>query len=108
MLPAAKRGPHTNGLSPPNGRSTPAIRKLADDVLHWSPSSGAWWRRTHLDARPRLLLLRANCDRGLPLLFEAAAFGAGLASGAAARQSVASRLESVAGRHSRQRLDEAP
>ena len=26
MLPEAKRGPHTNELSPPNGRSTPAIR----------------------------------------------------------------------------------
>jgi len=26
---AAKRGPHTSGLSPPNGRSTPVIRKLA-------------------------------------------------------------------------------
>lgn len=34
MLPAAKRGPHTNGLSPPNGRSTPVIRKLADEVLY--------------------------------------------------------------------------
>src|SRR4051794_15214335 len=33
MLPAAKRGPHTNGLSPPNGRPTPGIRKLADEVL---------------------------------------------------------------------------
>jgi hypothetical protein len=33
MLPAAKRGPHTNGLSPPNGRLTPVIRKLGDEVL---------------------------------------------------------------------------
>jgi hypothetical protein len=39
-VPAAKRGPHTNGPSPPNGRSTPGIRKLADEVLHRSPSSG--------------------------------------------------------------------
>src|SRR3954453_15270897 len=30
MSPAAKRGPHTKGLSPPNGRSMPAIRRLAD------------------------------------------------------------------------------
>src|SRR4051794_3523961 len=35
MLLAAKRGPHTNGLSPPNWRSTPVVRKLGDEVLHW-------------------------------------------------------------------------
>src|SRR5215218_5934295 len=35
MLPAAKRGPHTNALSPPNGRSMPVIRKLRDEVLYW-------------------------------------------------------------------------
>ncbi len=34
MLPAARRGLHTNGLSPPNGRSTPVIHKLGDEVLH--------------------------------------------------------------------------
>src|SRR3984957_5357364 len=31
MLPGARRGLHTNGLSPPNGRLTPLIRKLADE-----------------------------------------------------------------------------
>ena len=30
-LPAARHVPHTNGPSPPNGRSTPLIRKPADE-----------------------------------------------------------------------------
>src|ERR1700727_1626483 len=38
MLPAAKRGLHTNGLSPPNGRSTPVIRKLGDELCIASSS----------------------------------------------------------------------
>src|SRR3954452_18188821 len=50
MFPAAKRGPRTNGPSPRNGRSTPAIRKLADEVLHRSPSS---WDLAVADIRPR-------------------------------------------------------
>jgi uncharacterized HhH-GPD family protein len=33
MLLGVRRGPHTNGLSLPNGRSTLLIRKLADEVL---------------------------------------------------------------------------
>src|SRR4051812_47339841 len=45
MLPAAKRGPHTNGLSPPNGRSTPVIRKLADEVCCTTSSSARGDRR---------------------------------------------------------------
>src|SRR4051812_13900970 len=32
MLPAARRGPHTNGPSPPSWRSTPLSRKLGDEA----------------------------------------------------------------------------
>ena len=34
-LPAARHVPHTNGPSPPNGRSTPLIRQQADERPSW-------------------------------------------------------------------------
>jgi hypothetical protein len=33
MLPGVRHGPHTNGPSQPNWRSTPLIRKPADEIL---------------------------------------------------------------------------
>jgi hypothetical protein len=45
--PAAKRGPRTNGPSPRNGRSTPGVRKPADEVLHSSRDMAV------ADSRPR-------------------------------------------------------
>jgi hypothetical protein len=55
-LPAAKRGPHTNGLSPPNGRLTPVIRKLGDEVLYAVAVVPGLGGGGHLTARPGLLL----------------------------------------------------
>src|SRR4051794_17552948 len=51
MLPGAKRGPHTNGPSPPNGRSTPLIGKLADEDLSWVAVAPALGGGRHLTAR---------------------------------------------------------
>src|ERR671936_209712 len=77
MLPAAKRGPHTNGLSPPNGRSTPVIRKLTDEVLYWVAVVSGLGGGGHLSARPDFCLARQpqraadrftrvqKCDEGI-------------------------------------------
>lgn len=51
MWPAAKRGLHINGLSPPNGPSTPLVRKLADKVLHRAAAVRGLGGRGHLAAR---------------------------------------------------------
>jgi glutathione S-transferase len=59
---AAKRGPRTNGPSPRNGRSTPGIRKLADEVPHRSPSSRDL-ARGHPTARPKFCFARRAASR---------------------------------------------
>ena len=56
-LPAARHVPHTNGPSPPNGRSTPLIRKPADERPSWvavDPALGG----AAISLRARLLLGR--------------------------------------------------
>src|SRR5215213_5530739 len=62
MCPAAKRGPRTNVPSPPNGRSTPAIRKLADQVCigRRCPGLGRRGHPTALSPRGR------SSSRGRP------------------------------------------
>src|SRR3954471_13208386 len=60
MLPAAKRGPHTNGPSPPNGRSTPVVRKLADDSAASSGHERQCVYVTRLDRREVAAIKR--CD----------------------------------------------
>lgn len=78
MWPAAKRGLHTDGRSPPNGRSTPALRKRADKAsapARRRPASRRW--RASRRATGRLLYARNATARAMSSRLVAESNGGG-------------------------------
>lgn len=63
MWPAAKRGLRINGLSPPNGPSTPLVHKLADKVLHRAAAVPGVGGGGHRAGRPDGWLARDAISR---------------------------------------------